>query len=120
MYYFEKQGNIINKYNVEYDSEELKKLNYEIISNYSTIIHKEEKRTGGMPFCSNENFQEYRNIKSTQVGVHEYIDCRDEPIYLYTYDKYLYPRISVEIKNLLNGDITAIKRIFTYETIKKN
>ena len=35
MYYFEKQGNIINKYDVKYNSGELEKINYEIISNYS-------------------------------------------------------------------------------------
>ncbi len=117
MYYFEKQGNIINKYNVEYDSEELKKLNYNIITNHSNIIHAEENGVN-IPYCD-DNFQEYRNIKSTRVGMREYIDGPDEPINLYTYDKYVYPRISVEINNLLNGDITAVKRIFNYEHSKE-
>ncbi len=117
MYYFEKQGNIINKYIVEFDVNELRKLNDEIITNYSTITHKESE--GSLAPYYDGNTREFRNIKSTQIGVNEYIDGTDKTIYLFTYDEYFYPRISIEINNLLKGDITAINRIFAYEEEKE-
>ena len=117
MYFFEKQGNIINKYFVEYDVNELRKLNDEIISNYSTITHKEEE--GSLAPYYDGNTREFRNIKSTKIGVNEYIDGTDKTIYLFTYDEYFYPRISIEINELLDGDITAVNRIFAYEEEKE-
>ena len=104
MYYFEKQGNIINKYIVEFDVNELRKLNDEIITNYSTITHKESE--GSLAPYYDGNTREFRNIKSTQIGVNEYIDGTDKTIYLFTYDEYFYPRISID-------------RIFAYEEEKE-
>ena len=113
MYYFEKQGNVINKYNVKYNSTELIKINEEIINNYSTITHKETK--GTIEPYYDGNILEFRNIKSTKIGKSKHIYGNDKNIYLFTYDEYFYPRISIEINKLLNGDITSVKRIFAYE-----
>ena len=117
MYYFEKQGNIINKYDVKYNRTELIKINEEIINNYSSITHKETK--GTIEPYYDGNILEFRNIKSTKIGKREYIDGNDKTIYLFTYDEYVYPRISIEINKLLNGDITAAKKIFEYEEEKE-
>ena len=114
MYYFEKQGNIINKYDIKYNSGELEKINYEIINNYSTITHKETQGTTE-PYYDG-NILEFRNIKSAKI-VPKKGDYKN--VYLFTYDEYVYPRISIEIKKLLNGDITAAKKIFEYEEEKE-
>ena len=111
MIIYVKEKENINKYNVEFDSDELSKLRIESINNCSTIIHHEENSVWGP---SDRDILKIRNLErsSKPVGVHEYNDAADENVYHYSYDEYVYPQLVDIIDGLLFGDIRALNMLY--------
>lgn len=120
MYYFIEKENVVEKYSVSFDKEELEKLKIQIINNCSEIEHFDyeacEKTYGGP---NKFDYLRFRNYKEVFVGISESRDTLQMPdrkIYHYTYDKYKFPKIVNEIDKLLNGDVSALDNIYYNET----
>ena len=110
MYYYKMEKDLINKYKIIIDKEELNKLRWEVIDNCSNIIHK-SYRTTKTPIYDKEHF---RNYKKKKDGVFQYIDGPDEYAYLVEYD-YLEHSILVKyIDDLLNDNYETINKIKNY------
>ena len=117
---YQKIGNKINKYNVEFNREELEKLNYDIIDNCSEVVHIELSRSNPSllaALCEESDNSEIKNYKEKEEII------QDQKFYIYSYDKYIYPELSRQIKKLLNKDLNAINNIldtnFIYKSINK-
>ena len=115
---YQKIGNKINKYNVEFNREELEKLNYDIIDNCS--VHIELSRSNPSllaALCEESDNSEIKNYKEKEEII------QGQKFYIYSYDKYIYPELSRQIKKLLNKDLNAINNIldtnFIYKSINK-
>ena len=123
MYYFVENEKVIKKYLVTFDKEILITFRKEIIANCSLIEHCEYE-------CSyeprkTENY-EIRNLSSRYVGVRKFRDtlqCSDEDMYHYSYDKYIYPPLVSYIDELLAGNLkvlsTKIEETDVVEIIKE-
>jgi len=103
MYYFVKKDNLIEKYEVTYDKEEMEKLRIEIINKCSEIEHLEYESTDGPTY--NDDLLHIRNLEIVKTGVKKYNDfySADEDIFHYSYDYYDYPYL-VNLINLLSMD----------------
>jgi len=107
MNYFVKKGNIIEKTNVIYDSEQLEKIRLEIVNNCSEIEHCEYDDVVGP---NRSDSLRIRNYSAERIGKRELNDfyATDLDLYHYSYDRYNYPRLVSLIDRLLNGDAQAI------------
>ena len=116
MLYFRKNDEEIEKYQVNFDKEEIEKLKKEIINNCSFIKH-EEYESDYSPRFTNEII---RNYISTSTGKkHEYFE-ETRNIYRYSYDEYKPPYLVELINQLLNGDSKAIDEILNYDISTKS
>lgn len=116
MIYFRKNDEVIEKYQVDFDKEEIEKLKKEIINNCSFIQHEEYESDYSPRFID----EIIRNFTYTPTGKEkEYFDeTRD--IYRYSYDEYKPPYLVKLINQLLNGNSKAIDEILNYDISTKS
>ena len=115
MIYFRKKEEVIEKYQVNFDKNELEKLKNEIIDNCSYILHKEYESDYSPRFTD----EIIRNFTYTPTGKKEYFEeTRD--IYLYSYDEIKPPYLVKLIDQLLNGNSSAIDGILNYDISTKS
>ena len=107
MNYFVKKGNVIEKANVLYESEQLEKIRLEIINNCSEIEHCEYDDIVGP---NRSDSLRIRNYSAEVIGTRELNDfyATDLDLYHYSYDKYNYPCLVYLIDRLLSGDGQAM------------
>ena len=116
MNYFKKNGEVIEKYQVDFDKEEIEKLKKEIINNCSFIKH-EEYESDYSPRFTDEII---RNFTSTPTGKEKEYFEETRDIYRYSYDEYKPPYLVKLINQLLNGDLKAIDGILNYDISSKS
>ena len=116
MIYFRKNDEVIEKYQVDFDKEEIEKLKKEIINNCSFIQH-EEYESDYSPRFTDEII---RNFTYTPTGKEKEYFEETRDIYRYSYDEYKPPYLVKLINQLLNGNSKAIDEILTYDISTKS
>ena len=114
MYYFINKKDIVEKYYVTYNKEEIEKIKIEIINNCSEIEHHEYDSSHAP---NRYDFLKIRNFKEKFVGIQESRDTLqypDKKIYHYSYDEYKYPDLVYYIDELLKGNVSVLVKIFHY------
>ncbi len=111
MLYFRKNDEVIEKYQVDFDKEEIEKLKKEIINNCSFIKH-EEYESDYSPRFTDEII---RNLTYTPTGKEKEYFEETRDIYRYSYDEYKPPYLVELINQLLNGNSKAIDKILNYD-----
>lgn len=120
MIYFEKGRNDTIKYEVSYNSEEIKKLINEIIDNCGAKNHiTQESTLSSKELVSNAKREKIKiiNLKRRKTNkTTSYCDTsEDKQIYEYNYTSIQYPTLAVLLNRLLDGDQSAIKEILNYK-----
>lgn len=116
MLYFRRNGEVIEKYQVDFDKEEIEKLKEEIINNCSFIEH-EEYDSDYSPRFTDEII---RKFTSTPTGkVKEYFE-EIRGIDHYSYDIYKPPYLVELINQLFDGNSKAIDEILNYDISTKS
>ncbi len=116
MIYFRKNDEVIEKYQIDFDKEELEILKEKIIDNCSYIKH-EKYESDYSPRFTDEII---KNFRCTPTGrVKEYFE-ETRRIDLYSYDEYKPPYLVKLINDLLKGNPTAIDKIFKYDISTKS
>lgn len=118
MLYFRKNDDVIEKYQVNFDKEKIKKLKQEIINNCSFITHI-ECESDYTPILSNEIV---RNFTYTPTGKEREYFEETRDIYHYSYDRYEPPYLVALINQLLllNDNSKVIDQILNYEIASKS
>ena len=118
MLYFRKNDDVIEKYQVNFDKEKIKKLKQEIINNCSFITHIEYEGDYA-PILSNEIV---RNFTYTPTGKEREYFEETRDIYHYSYDRYEPPYLVALINQLLllNDNSKVIDQILNYEIASKS
>lgn len=116
MLYFRKNDEVIEKYQVNFDKDEIEKLKNEIINNCSFIKHV-EFASDYSPRFTNEII---RNFTYARTGKQKEYFEETRDIYLYSYDKYKPPYLVELINQLLNGNSKAIDEILNYDISPKS
>lgn len=111
MIYYKRNGEVIEKYQIDFDKEEIEKLKNQIINNCSYIRH-EEYDSDYSPRFTNEII---RNFTYTDTGRKKEYFEETRDIYHYKYDEYIPPKLVELIDKLLNGDSSAIDKIYNYD-----
>ena len=111
MLYFRKNDDVIEKYQIDFDKEKIKKLKQEIINNCSLIKHIEYE-SDYTPILSNEIV---KNFTYTRTGKEREYFEETRDIYHYSYDKYEPPYLVELINQLLNDNSKVIDQILNYE-----
>ena len=99
MIYFRKNDEVIEKYQVDFDKEEIEKLKKEIINNCSFIQH-EEYESDYSPRFTDEII---RNFTYTPIEKEKEYFEETRDIYRYSYDEYKPPYLVKLINQLLNN-----------------
>lgn len=110
MYLFKKNGEMIEKYFIGFNAKDVEKLRYEIINNCSKIVHQECDSTDGPNRFDHLRIRNYH--RSERIETYEYTDGPDEEIYHFSYDEYKFPYLVSLIDKLLDGDISALEKIY--------
>ena len=116
MIYFRKNDEVIEKYQVSFDKEEIEKLKKKIINNCSFIKH-EEYESDYSPRFTDEII---RNFTYTPTGKEKEYFEETRDIYRYSYDEYKPPYLVELINQLLNGNSKAIDKILNYDISTKS
>ena len=118
MLYFRKNDDVIEKYQIDFDKEKIKKLKQEIINNCSLIKHIEYE-SDYTPILSNEIV---KNFTYTRTGKEREYFEETRDIYHYSYDKYEPPYLVALINQLLllNDNSKVIDQILNYEIASKS
>ena len=111
MLYFRKNDDVIEKYQIDFDKEKIKKLKQEIINNCSLIKHIEYE-SDYTPILSNEIV---KNFTYTRTGKEREYFEETRDIYHYSYDRYEPPYLVELINQLLNDNSKIIDQILNYE-----
>ena len=111
MLYFRKNDDVIEKYQIDFDKEKIKKLKQEIINNCSLIKHIEYE-SDYTPILSNEIV---KNFTYTRTGKEREYFEETRDIYHYSYDRYEPPYLVELINQLLNDNSKVIDQILNYE-----
>lgn len=111
MFYYEESDNVLEKYQVFFDREEIEKLKLEIIDKCSFIIHKEYE-SDYSPIISKNDI--IKNFRSTNTGKQKEYFEETRDICAYSYDEYIPPYLVNLIDELLNGNSDAISKIINY------
>lgn len=111
MFYFRKNNEVIEKYQVSFDKEEIEKLKKKIINNCSFIKH-EEYESDYSPRFTDEII---RNFTYTPTGKEKEYFEETRDIYRYSYDEYKPPYLVELINQLSNDNSKAIDKIFNYD-----
>ena len=115
---YKRNKNLIEKYEVIIDKEQIEEIRLEIINNCSYIEHHEYQTT--LPYKYDKDPLKYRNYHFKQLGWREFRDGPDEMEYLVSYDEYIFPDIIKDIDQLLNGNETVIDKLNNYKEKKIN
>ncbi len=115
MLYFRKNDNVIEKYQVDFDKEEMEELKKRIIDNCSFIEHKEYK-SDYFPRFTDEIIKNFRCTSTREKN--EYFEEIRE-IDLYSYDQYNPPYLVELINRLLQNDSKVVDEIFNYDVSTK-
>ena len=116
MFYFRKNGEVIVKYQVHFDKDEIVKLKEKIINNCSFIEYKVYV-SDYEPRFTNEII---RNFTCTPTGRKKEYFEETRDLYQYSYDEYKPPYLVELINQLLNGDSKAIDNILNYDISTKS
>lgn len=102
------------KYEVVIDREELEKLKYKIIDEYSIIEHIEKDDTFGFRDLSIYAYLRRRNFIEKEIGVREYNDFYSMPetLYHYSYDYYHFPYLIELIDKILEDENDYLSDIY--------
>ena len=113
MFYYNKKGNTLEKYEIDFNRRELENLKIQVINECSIIIHKEYEGLS-IKAPNKYDYLKIRNYKEKLVGYNEktdfYSSFKDE-IYHYSYDEYNYPYLVKIIDKLLNREALFINEI---------
>lgn len=101
------------KYEVLVDKEELDKLKYKIINEYSIIEYVEKDDTFTCNISVND-FLRRRNFREKEIGVREYNDFYSMPetLYHYSYDYYHFPYLIDLIDKILEDENDYLSDIY--------
>lgn len=116
MLYFRKNDEVIEKYQVSFDKEEIEKLKKKIINNCSFIKHEEYESEYSPRFTD----EIIRNLTYTPTGKEKEYFEETRDIYRYSYDEYKSPYLVELINQLLNGNSKAIDKILNYDISTKS
>lgn len=102
------------KYEVVIDREELEKLKYKIIDEYSIIEHIEKDDTFGFRDLSIYAYLRRRNFIEKEIGVREYNDFYSMPetLYHYSYGYYHFPYLIELIDKILEDENDYLSDIY--------
>lgn len=113
MYYFVENKDIVEKYLVSFDRQEIEKLKIKIINNCSKIVHHEYDGTHGP---NQFDYLKIRNYKERFIRIQESRDTLqypDQKIYHYSYDEYKFPVLVSYINELLiKENVLILDKIF--------
>lgn len=116
MLYFRKNDEVIEKYQVNFDKEEIEKIKKKIINNCSFIKHVEYESDYSPRFTD----EIIRNLTYTPTGKEKEYFEETRDIYRYSYDEYKPPYLVELINQLLNGNSKAIDKILNYDISTKS
>ena len=116
MFYFRKNGEVIEKYQVHFDKDEIVKLKEKIINNCSFIQHRVYV-SDYAPIFTNEIIG---NFTCTPTGRKKEYFEETRDLYQYSYDEYKPPYLVELINQFLNGDSKAIDNILNYDISTKS
>lgn len=112
MYFYNVEGTMIVKYEVQLDYRKLKELKKQIIDNCSLIEHKKEESTTAIIYF---NSGYIKNYKSEKTNKKDFKTKRN--IYSVSYDVYEPPYLVYLINELLKENTSVITEILNYEEI---
>jgi hypothetical protein len=116
MIYFKENDDVIEKYLVNFDKEEIEKLKKKIIDDCSFIKHKEYK-SDSSPRFDDKFIKNFECLPTEEKK--EYFEETKE-IYQYSYDEYIPPYLVELIDELLNGNSKVIDKILNYDISTKS
>lgn len=116
MLYFRKNDEVIEKYQIDFNKEEVETLKEKIINNCSFIKH-EEYESDQLPRFTGKIIKNYIH---TYTGKEKNYFEETRDIYLYSYDEYKPPYLVKLINQLLNGNSEVIDEILNYDTSTKS
>ena len=118
MFYVIKNDETINKYQINFDKEEIEKIKKRIINNCSKRTHVIKESTLkpseliNNPLCERISHLKKKNTRRTT----SYSDTsEDKIVYEYDYILITYPHLVFLVDKLLNDDETAIYNIMDYK-----
>ena len=115
MFYFKVANDVVEKYQVSFNKEEIEKLKKEIIRNCSNIVHREYYNES-MPHFIDKSL--IFNFHSIYIGEKEYFE-ETKDIYLFTFDEYEVPYLVKLIARLLKEDSSVLEEILNYKEEEK-
>ena len=110
MFYYKKNDNIIEKYQVNFDKDKLRKLCDSIKNDCSTIKHYEYDGE----YVLGYNSGTIRNLVATDTGKVKEYDTEVRSIYHFSYDEYEPPHLVYLIYGLLSEDPQDLYQILNY------
>lgn len=111
MIYLKRNNDVVEKYKVAFDKEQIEKLKNEIVNNCSFIEHKEyESDSSSISIDVNT----VKNFTYNLIGKKEYFE-EVKDVYFYQYDEYNPPYLVELINRLLKDDASAIEEILNYD-----
>ena len=112
MNYFKLNGEVIEKYVVNFNKAKLLELKEEIIKN-ACYVSKGEFQGSSFWLTKINKTSEIRNVRNQGlVKVRENMGGPDTAIYLFTYDEYFYSQEVLFINRLLEEDASVITEIY--------
>lgn len=113
MKYYNLKDDIIEKYNVTFDTKEIQKIKNEIINNCSDIVHMNYFSDYSPSFSKNDIIRNYQERRTGEVK--EYFE-ETRFIYEYSYDRYESPYLVNLLNDLLKGK-NVLEDILTYKVL---
>ena len=115
MKYYKLKDDVIEKYNISFDSQELEKIRNEIIYKCSEIIHKKYQSDYSPSFSDDLIIMNYKERRTGKTK--EYFE-ETRFIYEYSYDLYTPPDLVNLLNDLLRGK-NVLEDILTYKVSDK-
>lgn len=113
MKYYNLKDDVIEKYNVTFDTKEIKKIKNEIINNCSDIVHMNYFSDYSPSFSKSDIIRNYQERRTGEVK--EYFE-ETRFICEYSYDRYAPPYLVNLLNDLLKGK-NVLEDILTYKDI---
>lgn len=115
MFYFKIGNEVVLKYQVIYNGEEIEKLREDIIHNCSHIVHREYYNICPPHFTDKSLIFNY---KSMFIREKEYFE-ETKDLYLYIFDEYEPPYLIKLIDGLLKEETLVLEEILNYKVEEK-
>lgn len=114
-YYYVIEGSNINKYLVNFNIEELKKLRWDIINNCSNIVHMAYRTFDEPDYFDTDHIREYRSRKLGFMTRGDFysggsVECFVE------YDYYEHSKLVEILDNLLKGNMKSLDELFNFSS----